>query len=66
MSCGLTDNNRKEENNMSKKILCTDGIERTEKQYGKWLLNLQELAEQEPEDLTDEELEALQQEGLWY
>lgn len=51
---------------MSKKILCTDGIERTEKQYGKWLLNLQELAEQEPEDLTDEELEALQQEGLWY
>lgn len=49
-----------------KKILCTDGIERTRKQYGEWLANLQELAELEPEDLTDEEIEALENEGLWY
>jgi len=51
---------------MAKKILCTDGIKRTPKQYGEWLTNLQELAENEPEDLTDEELEALQNEGLMY
>lgn len=51
---------------MSKKILCTDGVERTQRQYERWLANLQELAELEPNDLTDEELEALQMEGLWY
>lgn len=51
---------------MSKKIMCTDGVERTPSQYGKWLKNLQDLAEQEPGDLTDEELEALQNEGLMY
>lgn len=49
-----------------KKILCTDGIRRTEAQYEEWLENLQELAELEPDDLTDEEIEALQNEGLWY
>lgn len=49
-----------------KKILCTDGVERTPSQYGKWLANLQELAELEPEDLTSEELQALQNEGLIY
>lgn len=49
-----------------KKILCTDGVERTPKQYGKWLTNLQELAENEPGDLTDEEFAALQNEGLIY
>lgn len=48
------------------KILCVDGVERTPSQYGKWLENLQELAENEPEDLTDDEIEALQKEGLWY
>lgn len=51
---------------MSKTILCTDGVERTPSQYGRWLKNLQDLAEQEPGDLTDEEVEALQLEGLWY
>lgn len=49
-----------------KLIMCTDGIKRTEKQYGKWLHNLQELAMLEPDDLTKEELEALEQEGLYY
>lgn len=49
-----------------KKLMCTDGVERTEAQYGKWLTNLQTLAMLEPEDLTDEELEALQNEGLMY
>lgn len=48
------------------KIMCTDGIERTQHQYEQWLTNLQELAELEPEDLTNEELEALQLEGLMY
>lgn len=48
------------------KIMCTDGVRRTPTQYGEWLKNLQDLAEQEPEDLTNEELEALQLEGLWY
>jgi len=51
---------------MSKKIMCTDGVERTYSQYCRWLRNLQDLAEQEPEDLTDEEYEALQNEGLIY
>ena len=51
---------------MSKRIMCTDGISRTEHQYGMWLRNLQELAENEPGDLTEEEIEALQLEGLWY
>lgn len=50
----------------TKKIMCTDGIERTKTQYGKWLLNLQELAMLEPDDLTNEEWEALQNEGLMY
>ena len=49
-----------------RKILCTDGVERTQKEYGEWLTNLQELAENEPEDLTEEEVEALQREGLMY
>ena len=49
-----------------RKILCTDGVERTRKEYGEWLTNLQELAENEPEDLTEEEVEALQREGLIY
>lgn len=49
-----------------KYIMCTDGIRRTEKEYGEWLYNLQELAMNEPDDLTDEELEALQNEGLIY
>lgn len=48
------------------KIMCTDGVKRTQREYETWLYNLQELAELEPEDLTNEELEALQQEGLWY
>lgn len=47
-----------------KKILCTDGIERTEKQYAEWLYNLQELALVEPDDLTSEEWLALEKEGL--
>lgn len=47
-------------------IRCTDGFERTEEEYEEWLTNLQQLAELEPEDLTDDELEALQNEGLWY
>lgn len=51
---------------MSQKIMCTDGVERTQHQYEEWLTNLQDLAEQEPGDLTDEELEALQNEGLMY
>ena len=51
---------------MSKKILCEDGIERTYNQYCRWLKNLQDLAEEEPNDLTSEELEALQNAGLWY
>ena len=48
------------------KIMCTDGVERTPTQYDKWLKNLQDLAEQEPGDLYPEEIEALQNEGLWY
>lgn len=51
---------------MSKKIMCTDGEQRTEAEYGEWLANLQEVAEQEPNDLTNEEYEALQKEGLIY
>lgn len=46
--------------------MCCDGVKRTEKQYGEWLYNLQELAMLEPGDLTDEELDALEQEGLLY
>ena len=46
--------------------MCTDGVCRTEKQYNKWLHHLQELAMNEPEDLTDEEFEALEREGLIY
>lgn len=49
-----------------RKILCVDGVERTQREYGIWLKNLQDLAEQEPGDLTSEEIEALQLEGLWY
>ena len=48
------------------KIMCTDGVARTPSQYSEWLQNLQDLAEQEPGDLTSEEVEALQLEGLWY
>lgn len=48
------------------KIKCTDGITRTQREYERWLANLQDLAEQEPGDLTDEEYEALQLEGLIY
>ena len=51
---------------MSKTILCTDGVKRTPREYGRWLKNLQDLAEQEPGDLTNDELQALQNEGLWY
>lgn len=51
---------------MAKKIMCTDGVKRTQDEYEEWLTNLQELAENEPEDLTDDELRALQDEGLWY
>ena len=48
------------------RIMCTDGISRTKHQYEMWLTNLQELAENEPGDLTEEEIEALQLEWLWY
>ena len=48
------------------KIMCTDGVSRTKRQYEQWLTNLQELAENEPGDLTDDEYEALQKEGLIY
>ena len=51
---------------MPKTILCTDGVERTTREYHCWLKNLQDLAEQEPGDLTNDELQALQNEGLWY
>lgn len=44
--------------------LCTDGVVRTEAEYGEWLKNLQELAEIEPGDLTNDEIEALTKEGL--
>lgn len=47
-------------------ILCTDGVSRTYDEYTAWLTNLQELAETEPNDLTNEEIQALQNEGLWY
>lgn len=47
-------------------IMCTDGVKRTEKQYGEWLYNLQEIAMSEPKDLTDAEFEALEKEGLIY
>ena len=49
-----------------KKIICADGVERTQREYGLWLANLQDIAEEEPDDLTNEEIEALQLEGLWY
>jgi len=51
---------------MFRKIMCTDGVERTPSQYDKWLRNLQDLAEQEPGDLTGDELKALQDAGLLY
>ena len=51
---------------MNKKIKCVDGVERTQKEYGEWLYNLQELALNEPNDLTDDEWLALEQEGLIY
>ena len=38
----------------------------TEKQYDEWLYNLQELAMNEPKDLTDAEFKALEKEGLIY
>ena len=49
-----------------KLIMCTDGVQRTEKQYDEWLYNLQELAMNEPKDLTDAEFKALEKEGLIY
>lgn len=49
-----------------KKILCTDGIKRTEEEYTEWLYNLQEVADENPDKLTDEEFDALQKEGLVY
>lgn len=47
-------------------ILCVDGIKRTEREYDEWLYALQEMAVNEPQDLTNEEIEALAKEGLWY
>ena len=47
-----------------RKIECADGVLRTPKQYGEWLANLQELAELEPNDLTEQEYLALENEGL--
>lgn len=51
---------------MKKKILCLDGIKRTYADYCEWLANLQELAEEKPELLTEEEYTALQNEGLYF
>lgn len=51
---------------MARKFECEDGVMRTEKQYGEWLMNLQELYEEEPNDLTEEEFTALQNNGLIY
>lgn len=51
---------------MAKYIVCTDEVKRTQHQYEEWLTNLQDLAEQEPDDLTDEEYQALELEGLIY
>ena len=51
---------------MNKKILCVDGIERTQKKYEQWLFNLQEMLEIEPNDLTNVEWLALEKEGLIY
>ena len=50
----------------TKKFECEDGIMRTERQYEQWLAHLQDLYEQEPNDLTDEEFTALQNSGLLY
>jgi len=49
---------------MSKYIKCTDGKYRSAQEYQAWIANLQELAEQEPNDLTEAERKALEKEGL--
>lgn len=44
------------------KILCADGVKRTNKEYREWIKFLKDVFEQEPNDLTSVEKLALEME----